>query len=50
MRNRLKFAGWLYDPVAAVWHLPDDPARWPKTVRLLDELEKYGIERLALPP
>ena len=49
-RNRLKSSGWLYDPVAAVWHLPDDPAQWPETERLLDELEQYGIERLALPP
>ena len=49
-RNRLKSSGWLYDPVAAVWHLPDDPAQWPETERLLVELEKYGIERLALPP
>ena len=50
IRNRLKSSGWLYDPVAAVWHLPDDPAQWPETERLLDELEQYGIERLALPP
>ena len=49
-RNRLKSSGWLYDPVAAVWHRPDDPAQWPRTVRLLIELEKYGIERLALSP
>ena len=49
-RNRLKSSGWLYDPVAAVWHLPDDPEKWPETERLLDELEQYGIERLALPP
>ena len=49
-RNRLKSSGWLYDPVAAVWHLPDDSAQWPRAVRLLVELEKYGIERLALPP
>ena len=50
VRNGLKLAGWLYDPVAAVWHLPDDPKKWPETERLLVELEKYGIERLALPP
>ena len=50
VRNDLKYAGWLYDPVAAVWHLPDHPADWPRTVRLLVELEQYGIERLALPP
>ena len=49
-RNRLKSSGWLYDPVACVWHLPDDPEKWPETERLLDELEQYGIERLALPP
>ena len=50
VRNDLKYAGWLYDPVAAVWHLPDHPADWPRTVRLLVELQQYGIERLALPP
>ena len=50
IRNRLKSSGWLYDPVACVWHLPDDPEKWPETERLLDELEQYGIERLALPP
>ena len=50
IRNQLKSSGWLYDPVACVWHLPDDPAQWPETERLLVELEKYGIERLALPP
>ena len=41
-RNRLKSTGWLYDPVAAVWHLPDDPAQWPGAVRLLIELENTG--------
>ena len=50
LRNGLKLAGWVYDPVAAVWHLPDHPADWPRTLRLLIELRPYGIERLALPP
>ena len=36
LRNRLKAQGWDYDPVAAVWHLPD-------------ELDAYDIERLAEP-
>lgn len=49
VRNRLKAAGWLYDPIGAVWHLPDDPATWPATERLLDELDAYDIERLAEP-
>ena len=49
IRNQLKSSGWLYDPVASVWHLPDDPAQWPEIERLLDELEQYGIERLSLP-
>ena len=49
VRNRLKAAGWWWDTVAAVWHLPDDPAAWPATERLLDELEPHGIERLAKP-
>ena len=50
VRNDLKLAGWVYDPVAAVWHLPDHPADWPRTLRLLIELRPYGIEHLALPP
>ncbi len=50
LRNRLKDAGWLYDPVAAVWHLLDDPEAWPATERLLDELDAaYDIERLVDP-
>ena len=49
VRNQLKSSGWLYDPVACVWHLPDDPAQWPETERLLDELDSYSIERLSLP-
>ena len=49
-RNDLKLEGWVYDPVAAVWHLPDHPADWWRTERLLDELKIYGIERLVLPP
>ena len=47
LRNRLKAAGWLYDPVAAVWHLPNDPDQWPATETMLDELGAYGIERLV---
>ena len=50
VRNDLKLSGWVYDPVAAFWHLPNHPADWWRTERLLDELEKYDIERLALPP
>jgi len=49
VRNRLKASGWLYDPVAAAWHLPNDPKTWPATERLLDELDAYDIERLAEP-
>lgn len=48
VRNQLKAAGWLYDPVAAVWHLPSDPNQWPAVRRLLDELDQYDIQRLAL--
>ena len=50
VRNQLTSAGWLYDPVACVWHLPDDPKKWLDTVRLLVELEKYSPEPFALPP
>ena len=49
IRNRLKASGWLYDPVAAVWHLPEDPETWPASQRLLDELDAYDIEHLADP-
>ena len=48
-RERLKDQGWEYDPVAAVWHLPEDPEAWPATEKLLDELETYDIERLVEP-
>ena len=46
LRNELKYSGWLYDPVANVWHLPNDPADWLRTDRLLGELQPYRIERL----
>ena len=49
VRNRIKAAGWLYDPVAAVWHLPDDPGLWSASERFLDELEQYGVLRLSEP-
>ena len=49
VRNRLKKFGWVYDLGRAVWILPDDPAVWPDTERLLKELEPYDIERLAEP-
>ncbi len=50
VRNRLKASGWWYDPVAAVWHLPDEPEAWPATERLLDKLDAaYDIERLVDP-
>ena len=47
LRDRLKAAGWLYDPVAAVWHLPTDPGRWEATEALLGEFEAYGVQRLV---
>lgn len=48
-RRRVREAGWRYDPVAAVWHLPEDPERWPAAVAVLDEAEASGrsFERLA---
>ena len=49
VRTQLTSAGWLYDPVACVWHLPDDPKKWLDTVRLLVELEEYSPEPFALP-
>lgn len=48
-RARLKAAGWLYDPVAAVWHLPDDPDLWEATERLLASLAPYPHLALAKP-
>lgn len=48
-RARLKAAGWLYDPVAALWHLPDDPALWEATERLLASLVPYPHIALAKP-
>jgi hypothetical protein len=46
VRSRLKAAEWLYDPVAAVWHLPEDPQLYEASEALLRDLEKYGIEKL----
>ncbi len=48
-RMALKDAGWLWDPVAAIWHLPDDPASYEATQRLLEGLEGFGVVRLAKP-
>jgi hypothetical protein len=48
-RARLKAAGWLYDPVAALWHLPDDPALWEATERLLASLAHFPYLALAKP-
>lgn len=49
VRNRLKSAGWLYDPVAAVWHVPENPNNWPEVEKLLAELEPYSITKLQKP-
>ncbi len=46
-RTRIKDAGWVYDPVAAVWHLPDNPEAWTDVQKLLDALDGYGIQRLG---
>jgi hypothetical protein len=48
-RNALKAAGWLYDPVAVIWHLPDDPASYAASERLLSALAEFGVSRLAKP-
>ncbi|WP_316015342.1 hypothetical protein [Roseobacter sp. HKCCA0434] len=47
-RDLIKAAGWLYDPVSAIWHLPEDPASWPLTDALLAVLERHGVERLEV--
>ena len=49
IRNTLKSEGWLFDPVAVVWHLPNDPSKWPEVQRLLDRLEEFGIIKLTIP-
>ena len=46
-RNRLKDAGWRYDPAGDVWQCPPDAARRDASAQLLDELEPYGVWRLA---
>lgn len=50
-RRRCREAGWRYDPVAAVWHLPDDPGRWAVASALIEEAEAAGlpVEKLATP-
>lgn len=49
IRNTLKSGGWLFDPVAVVWHLPNDPSKWQEVQRLLDRLEEFGITKLTIP-
>jgi hypothetical protein len=49
LRGRLKASGWLYDPVAVIWHLPDDPSLYEASEALLRELETYDIEKLDRP-
>ena len=50
VRDGIKASGWLYDPVACVWHLPTDPKQWDDVQKLLDELKQYDITALTLPP
>lgn len=47
IRNHLKSSGWLYDPVAAVWHVPTDPTQWDAVTKTLEQLEPYGATKLA---
>lgn len=43
VRWALRELGWRYDPVAAVWIVPqDDPATWDRSLRVLGELERMG--------
>ena len=49
IRDKMKTAGWLYDPVAAVWRLPSDPVLWPEVQKLLDQLTPYGVIALLKP-
>jgi len=49
LRSRLKAAEWLYDPVAVIWYLPEDPSHYEASEVLLRELEAYDIEKLDMP-
>ena len=49
LRDRLRAAEWLYDPVAVIWHLPDDPGAYGTSEALLRDLEAYDIEKLDKP-
>ena len=49
LRGRLKASGWLYDPVAVIWHLPNDPSLYEASEALLRDLEAYDIEKLDRP-
>ena len=50
VRSQLRREGWLYDPVASVWHLPTDPDKWPQVMELLDLVAQYDVTHLAHPP
>ena len=41
VRAALRASGWRWDPVAAVWHLPDDPALYEASTALLRDLEQW---------
>ena len=48
-RNRLKEAGWIYDPIRVVWMLPDDSETWHITQKLINEADPDFIELLIEP-
>ena len=50
VREKVRAAGGIYDPVACVWHLPSDPSEWSAVQKLLDELDEYSVTPLAFPP
>jgi hypothetical protein len=49
LRGHLKAAGWLYDPVAVIWYLPDDPSHYETSEALLRDLVAYNVEKLDRP-
>jgi hypothetical protein len=49
LRASLKASGWLYDPVAVIWHLPGDPSLYETSEALLRALEACDIEKLDRP-
>lgn len=46
IREQIKKAGWIYNPVARVWITPKNEEEWAATEKILKNLEQYEIEHL----